>query len=93
MYYLFLIFQKRWVEIHNLLTLNTSDQANCAEVLQHTETKIREAEAQMAELKAVKKVLSQLVKHCPGDSTSAKSCPILDHIRQRAKALGVDRNQ
>lgn len=77
------------VEIRNLLTLNTSDQASCAEVLHQTESKIREAEAQIAELKSVKKVLSELVKHCPGDGTSAKSCPILDHIRQRAKILPV----
>lgn len=77
------------VEIRRLLTLNTSDEASCAEVLQQTESKIRQAEAQMAELKAVKKVLSQLVKDCPGDATSAKACPILDHIRKRAKTLEV----
>lgn len=77
------------VEIRKLLTLNTSDQASCAEVLKQTEAKIAEAEAQIVELKAVKKVLSELVKHCPGDTTSAKSCPIFDHIRQRAKTLTV----
>lgn len=76
-------------EIRKLLTLNTSDQASCAEVLQQTESKIREAEGQIAELKAVRKVLSKLVKDCPGDHTSARKCPILDHIQQRAKTLTV----
>ncbi|MBI1274515.1 MerR family transcriptional regulator [bacterium] len=77
------------VEIRQLLTLSTSDQASCAEVLKHTEGKIIEAEAKILELKAIKKVLSQLVKACPGDSTSAKACPILDHIQKKAKSLVI----
>lgn len=77
------------VEIRKLLTLNTSDQASCAEVLKQTEGKIMEAEAKILELKEIKKVLSSLVKTCPGDSTSAKACPILDHIRQKAKSLAA----
>lgn len=75
------------VEIRQLLTLSTSDQASCAEVLKQTEGKIKEAEAKILELKEIKKVLSQLVKSCPGDSTSAKACPILDHIKKKAKSL------
>lgn len=77
------------VEIRQLLTLTTSDQASCAEVLKHTESKIMEAEAKILELKEIKKVLSQLVKACPGDKTSAKVCPILDHIHKKAKSLPV----
>lgn len=48
-----------------------------------------EAEAKILELKEIKKVLSQLVKNCPGDNTSAKACPILDHIQKKAKSLAV----
>ena len=77
------------VEIRQLLTLSTSDQASCAEVLKQTEGKIMEAEAKILELKEIKKVLSQLVKNCPGDNTSAKACPILDHIQKKAKSLAV----
>ncbi len=77
------------VEIRKLLTLSTSDQASCAEVLKQTEGKIMEAEAKILELKEIKKVLTQLVKTCPGDSTSTKACPILDHIKQKAKSLAV----
>lgn len=73
------------VEIRDLLTLSTSDQASCAEVLKKTEGKIIEAEAKILELKEIKKVLTQLVKTCPGDDTSTKCCPILDHIQQKAK--------
>lgn len=77
------------VEIRQLLTLSTSDQASCAEVLKQTESKIMEAEAKILELKEIKKVLSQLVKACPGDGTSTKACPILDHIKQKAKTLAA----
>lgn len=76
-------------EIRKLLTLSTSDEASCAEVLKQTESKIMEAEAKILELKEIKKVLSNLVKACPGDSTSAKSCPILDHIHKKATTLVV----
>jgi DNA-binding transcriptional MerR regulator len=77
------------VEIRKLLTLSTSDQASCAEVLKQMEGKIMEAEAKILELKEIKKVLGQLVKSCPGDSTYAKACPILDHIQKKVKSLAV----
>ena len=77
------------VEIRKLLTLTTSDQASCAEVLKQTESKIKESEAKILELNEIKKVLSNLVKTCPGDSSSAKACPILDHIQKKAKSLAV----
>lgn len=76
-------------EIRGLLTLSTSDKASCAEVLKHTEGKIIEAEAKILELKEIKKVLTQLVKTCPGDETSTKCCPILDHIQKNAKPLAL----
>lgn len=76
-------------EIRNLLTLSTSDQASCAEVLKQTEGKILEAESKILELKEIKKVLTNLVKVCPGDDTSTKACPILDHIQQKAKMLAI----
>lgn len=76
-------------EIRQLLSLSTSDRASCAEVLKYTEGKIKEAEVKILELKEIKKVLSQLVKTCPGDSTSVKACPILDHIQKKAKHLAA----
>jgi MerR family Zn(II)-responsive transcriptional regulator of zntA len=70
------------VEIKQLLTLSTSDQARCSQVLKHTEAKITEAENKIRELKAIKKVLGNILKQCPGDDTSAKACPILDHLQK-----------
>jgi DNA-binding transcriptional MerR regulator len=69
-------------EIRQLLTLDRSDKATCAEVLQHTTGKISEAEQKIKELKSVKKILEGLVTQCPADSTSIKSCPILEHIKK-----------
>lgn len=67
-------------EIRQLLTLNRSDKATCAEVLSHTTGKIAEAEQKIRELKEVKKALLVLTKECPGDDTSSADCPILDYI-------------
>ena len=69
-------------EIRQLLTLNRSDKATCAEVLKHTSGKITEAEQKIRELKEVKKILSALVGQCPADDTSVSSCPILGHINR-----------
>lgn len=77
------------VEIRKLLAMDTSDQTSCAEVLKATEGKITEAETRILELKEIKSVLTELVKACPGDSTSSKECPILDHLQQKTKALAV----
>lgn len=74
-------------EIRKLLALDSSDQATCAEIIKHTECKIAEAEMKILELKEIKNVLTGLVKACPGGTTSAKVCPILDHIRSTAKIL------
>ncbi len=76
-------------EIHKLLALKGSDKATCAEILQHTESKIKQAEAKILELKEIKKVLKEVVKSCPGDETSVKCCPILDHIQGKSKSLAA----
>lgn len=76
-------------EIRLLLTLDASDQASCAEVLKHTEGKIAQAEAKILELKEIKKVLSELVRCCPGGTTPVSACPILDHIKSKGGAVGV----
>jgi MerR family transcriptional regulator, copper efflux regulator len=67
-------------EIRQLLTLNRSDKATCAQVLKHTTGKITEAEQKIRELKEVKKALLMLTENCPGDDTSSADCPILDYI-------------
>jgi MerR family Zn(II)-responsive transcriptional regulator of zntA len=72
-------------EIRQLLTLKKSDQSTCAEILKHTEAKIREAETRIRELKEIKKVLKSLAEQCPADDTPTDCCPILDHISRKAK--------
>ena len=72
-------------EIRQLLSLKTSDQSTCAEILKHTESKIKEAETRIKELKEIKKVLKALAEQCPADDTSSDCCPILDHISKKAK--------
>jgi DNA-binding transcriptional MerR regulator len=74
-------------EIRQLLAINTSDRATCAEMVKHTEGKIAEAETKIKELKEIKRVLTDLVKRCPGDATPIKACPIIDHIRKAKIAL------
>ncbi len=72
-------------EIRKLLTLKTSDQSTCAQILMHTEAKIKEAEMRICELKEIKKVLKELVAQCPADDSPTDCCPILEHISKKAK--------
>jgi DNA-binding transcriptional MerR regulator len=67
-------------EIRQLLTLNSSDNATCAEVLKHTTGKITEAEQKIHELKEVKKALIALTESCPGGDAPTADCPILEYI-------------
>lgn len=72
-------------EIRQLLTLKTSDQSTCAQILKHTEGKIKEAEQRIRELKEIKKALKALAEQCPADDTPSDCCPILEHISRNAK--------
>jgi len=72
-------------EIRQLLTLKTSDTSTCAEILKHTEAKLKEAESRIRELKEIRKVLKALAEQCPADNTPTDCCPILDHISKKAK--------
>ncbi len=71
-------------EIRKLLTLKSSDQSTCAEIMKHTEAKIIEAEKRIRELKEIKKILKQLAQQCPADATPTDDCPILKHISKKA---------
>src|SRR5471032_867228 len=44
-------------EIRQLLVINTSDRATCAQMVKHTEGKIAEAETKIEELKEINRVL------------------------------------
>lgn len=70
-------------KISQLLALNSSDKATCAEIISFTESKIAEAEAKIKEMKEIKRVLTDLIKRCPGGKASIEVCPIIDHIRMK----------
>lgn len=74
-------------EIRQLLALKSSDKATCAEILKHTEVKIKQAETRILELKEIKKVLKRLAEQCPADGSPLDCCPILDHISRKSKAM------
>ncbi|MDX2112786.1 MAG: heavy metal-responsive transcriptional regulator [Alphaproteobacteria bacterium] len=74
-------------EIRQLLALKSSDKATCAEILKHTEAKIKQAESRILELKEIRKVLKQLAKECPADNSPLDCCPILEHINRKSKKL------
>lgn len=73
-------------EIRQLLTLKNSDKSTCAEILKHTEAKIKQAEQRILELKEIRKVLKRLAEQCPADDSPLDCCPILDHINRKTKA-------
>ena len=64
-------------EMRQLLTLNRSDKATCAEVFKHTIGKIAKAEQKIIELKEVEKALLMLTENCPNEDTSSADYPIL----------------
>lgn len=74
-------------EIQQLLTLKSSDKTTCAEILKHTNTKLKQAEARILELKEIQKVLKKLTKECPADNSPLSCCPILDHLGGKSKAI------
>lgn len=74
-------------EIQRLLALKSSDKSTCAQILKHTEAKLKQAENRILELKEIKKVLNRLIKECPADDSPLDCCPILDHISRKTKAV------
>ena len=72
-------------EIRQLLTLKNSDKSTCAEILKHTEIKIKQAEHRILELKEIRKVLKTLAEQCPADDSPLDCCPILEHINRKTK--------
>ena len=72
-------------EIRQLTALKSSDKSTCAQILKHTESKIKQAEQRILELKEIRKVLKQLAEQCPADDSPLDCCPILDHINRKTK--------
>lgn len=67
-------------EIRKMLTLKSSKDATCAEMLERTHAKITEAKYQVKELGRIEKALTRLSVACPGNDTPISQCPILNHL-------------
>ncbi|AKH18874.1 MULTISPECIES: heavy metal-responsive transcriptional regulator [Sphingomonadaceae] len=76
-------------EIGLLLTLQASDTARAADVLDITERKIAESTSRIIDLNRIKDALEGLAAECPVDAP-VSDCPILAHLANTsAPAFGA----
>jgi MerR family mercuric resistance operon transcriptional regulator len=66
-------------EIEELLSLRAAPKARCADVRDRASAKIRDIEARIAALEAMKTALRKLVRECAGSGPVSR-CPILDSL-------------
>jgi MerR family copper efflux transcriptional regulator len=66
-------------EIGELLELQATEGAGCADVQARAEAKIADIEVRIAELGAMRRALGELVGQCRGEGP-VSSCPILDAL-------------
>jgi MerR family mercuric resistance operon transcriptional regulator len=66
-------------EIGDLLDLQATPGAGCADVQTRAEAKIADIEARIAQLEAMKQTLGDLVAQCCGEGP-VSDCPILDAL-------------
>jgi Hg(II)-responsive transcriptional regulator len=74
-------FQLR--EIKELLLLRVRSGANCGTVKRRAEHKLEEIESKIADLRRMKRTLTQLVAACER-RTSTAECPVLGTLAKRA---------
>jgi MerR family copper efflux transcriptional regulator len=66
-------------DIKELLSLQAAPEAGCAEIRAHAEAKMKDIDAKIGALTAMKYVLSTLVAECSGDGPLS-DCPILESL-------------
>jgi MerR family transcriptional regulator, copper efflux regulator len=69
-------------EIKELLSLRAAPEAGCAEVRAHAEVKIKDIDAKIGSLTAMKSVLANLVTECAGEGPLT-DCPILESLEKK----------
>ena len=67
-------------EIRKLLTLKSSKDATCAEMLERTHAKITEAKYHVKELGRIEKAFTRIARACSGNDTPINQRPILNHL-------------
>jgi MerR family transcriptional regulator, copper efflux regulator len=68
-------------EIEELISLRLDDEAGAAEVRSRAESKIRDIEARIRDLRRLRQRLTELTRACVGQ-VSADECPILGALSQ-----------
>lgn len=66
-------------EIEELLSLRAAPEAQCTDVKKFAQEKIKDIDAKIATLQAIRNVLGVLLTECPGQAP-AQYCPILEAI-------------
>jgi MerR family transcriptional regulator, copper efflux regulator len=66
-------------DIRELLSLRADPEAGCAEVRAHAEAKMKEIDAKIGALTAMKSALATLVMECSGEGPLS-DCPILESL-------------
>jgi Hg(II)-responsive transcriptional regulator len=66
-------------EIRELLAIRDSSEATCDDVREQAVEKMRDIDAKIRSLKAMRKALSTLVDRCPGQGSVA-ACPIIEAL-------------
>lgn len=67
-------------EIKNLLELRAGPEADCSEVKDRAETKLRNVKEKIRDLKRIEKALTILADSCRGEGPTSE-CPILDAMQ------------
>lgn len=66
-------------EIEELLSLKSTPAAQCADIQKFTEEKIKDINAKIRTLQAMREALARLLSECPGQAP-VEQCPILEAI-------------
>lgn len=66
-------------EIKELLSLRAAPRSRCADVRKRAEVKVRDIDAKVRALQAMRKGLSKLVRECSGEGPITE-CPILETL-------------
>jgi len=66
-------------DIAGLLSLRVDPDAGCEDVRALAESKIREIESKMADLRRMKRALKEVAERCP-EGGAKEECPILNYL-------------
>jgi Hg(II)-responsive transcriptional regulator len=72
-------------DIRQLLSIQAHPEKQCADVRRLAETKLAEIERKIGELEAIRQVLRDLAKRCPGRGPSHR-CPIIKALIEDDKS-------